>query len=180
MFYKDDRLAVLIDGTNFSAAAKALSFDVDFNRLRGEFSQRGRLMRIGYYTRIVDNEEHLPIRPLLDWLSYNGFHVVTRSAREFTDSNGRRRIKGTTNTNLIVDAMEIAHSLDHLVLISGDSDFVPLVETLQRRGLRVSVASTLKSTPPMASDDLRRAADNFIEINDWLELMSKRREEVAG
>ncbi len=52
------------------------------------------------------------------------------------------------------------------VLFSGDGDFRPLVATLQRKGVRVSVVSTIRSTPPMIADDLRRQADNFIELEE--------------
>jgi uncharacterized LabA/DUF88 family protein len=166
MFYRDERLALFIDGSNLYAASKALSFDIDYKLLRQEFVRRGKLLRAFYYTALLENEEYSPIRPLVDWLQYNGFTMVTKPAREFTDSQGRRKIKGNMDIELTVDAMETAQHVDHIVLFSGDGDFKPLVEALQRRGVRVSVCSTIRGQSPMISDDLRRQADNFIELDD--------------
>ena len=165
MFYKDDRLALFIDGANLYAATKALGFDIDYRLLRQEFERRGKLMRAYYYTALLENEEYSPLRPLVDWLQYNGYALVTKAAKEFTDATGRRKIKGNMDIDLCVDAMELADRMDHAVLFSGDGDFRPLVEALQRRGVRVSVVSTIQSQPPMISDDLRRQAVNFIELD---------------
>lgn len=165
MFYKDERLALFIDGSNLYAAAKALGFDIDYKLLRQEFERRGKLLRAFYYTALLENEEYSPIRPLVDWLNYNGYAMVTKAAKEYTDSMGRRKVKGNMDIELAVDAMELAPRLDHIVLFSGDGDFRPLVESLQRQGCRVSVVSTIRSQPPMISDELRRQADNFIELD---------------
>lgn len=166
MFYKDDRLALFIDGANLYSAAKGLNFDVDYKLLRQEFARRGRLVRAFYYTALLENDEYSPIRPLVDWLNYNGFALVTKPAREYTDAQGRRKIKGNMDIELAVDALELAPSMDHAVIFSGDGDFKPLIAALQRKGVRVSVVSTMKSQPPMISDELRRQADNFIELED--------------
>ncbi len=166
MFYKDDRLALFIDGANLYSAAKGLSFDIDYKLLRQEFARRGRLVRAFYYTALLENDEYSPIRPLVDWLNYNGFSLVTKPAREYTDAQGRRKIKGNMDIELTVDALELAPFMDHAVIFSGDGDFKPLIAALQRKGVRVSVVSTMKSQPPMISDELRRQADNFIELDD--------------
>ncbi|MDE0110688.1 MAG: NYN domain-containing protein, partial [Albidovulum sp.] len=166
MFYRDERLALFIDGSNLYAASRSLGFDIDYKKLREEFMRRGKLLRAFYYTALIESEDYSPIRPLVDWLNYNGFMMVTKPAREFTDSMGRRKIKGNLDIELTVDAMESADHVDHIVLFSGDGDFKPLVEALQRRGVRVSVASTIRSVPPMVADELRRQADNFIELAD--------------
>jgi uncharacterized LabA/DUF88 family protein len=173
MFYKDERLALFIDGANLFAASKALGFDIDYKLLKQEFVRRGKLLRAFYYTALLENDEYSPIRPLVDWLNYNGFTMVTKPAREFTDSHGRRRIKGNMDVELAVNAMELAHRLDHVVLFSGDGDFRPLVEALQRQGVRVSVVSTIRSQPPMIADELRRQADNFIELDDLREVIGR-------
>lgn len=173
MFYRDERLALFIDGSNLYAAAKALQFDIDYKLLRQEFRQRGRLVRAYYYTALLDNEEYSPIRPLVDWLQYNGFTMVTKPAKEFTDSQGRRKVKGNMDIELAVDAMEMAGHVDHIVLFSGDGDFRPLVAGLQRRGARVSVVSTIRSQPPMIADDLRRQADNFIELDELRDVIGR-------
>lgn len=173
MFYKDDRLAIFIDGANLYAAAKALGFDIDYKLLRQEFDRRGKLMRAYYYTALIEGEEYSPIRPLVDWLHYNGFCVVTKPAREYTDALGRRKVKGNMDIELTVDAMELAPRLDHAVLFSGDGDFRPLIEALQRQAVRVSVVSTMRSQTPMIADELRRQADNFIELDALREIIGR-------
>ena len=173
MFYRDERLALFIDGSNLYAAAKALQFDIDYKLLRQEFVRRGKLLRAFYYTALLDNDEYSPIRPLVDWLHYNGFTMVTKPAKEFVDSQGRRKIKGNMDIELTVDALETAQHVDHIVLFSGDGDFRPLVEALQRKGVRVSVCSTIRSQPPMIADDLRRQADNFIELAELREVIGR-------
>ncbi|TMM52975.1 NYN domain-containing protein [Sulfitobacter sabulilitoris] len=173
MFYKDERLALFIDGSNLYAAAKSLGFDIDYKLLRQEFMRRGKLLRAFYYTALLESDEYSPIRPLVDWLNYNGFTMVTKPAKEYTDSMGRRKVKGNMDIELAVDAMELAPRIDHIVLFSGDGDFRPLVESLQRQGVRVSVVSTIRSQPPMISDDLRRQADNFIELEDLKDVIGR-------
>lgn len=175
MFYKDDRLALFIDGSNLYAAAKALGFDIDFRRLRAEFERRGKLLRAYYYTAIVEQDEFSPLRPLMDWLTYNGFTVVTKPARDFVDVQGRRKIKGNMDVELAVTAMELAPHLDHAVLFSGDGDFKPLVEALQRQGVRVSVVSTMRTQPSMVSDELRRQTDSFVELEALRDIVGRPR-----
>lgn len=173
MFYRDERLALFIDGSNLYAAAKALAFDIDYKLLRQEFMQRGKMLRAFYYTALLENDDYSPIRPLVDWLHYNGFTMVTKPAKEFVDSQGRRKVKGNMDIELAVDAMEIAPHVDHIVLFSGDGDFRPLVAALQRKGVRVSVVSTIRSQPPMIADDLRRQADNFIELDELKDVVGR-------
>ncbi|MBA4490110.1 NYN domain-containing protein [uncultured Paracoccus sp.] len=179
MFYKDDRLALFIDGANLYAAAKSLGFDIDYKLLRQEFERRGKLLRAYYYTALLENEEYSPIRPLVDWLQYNGFALVTKPAKEYTDAMGRRKIKGNMDIELAVDAMELAPRMDHAVLFSGDGDFRPLVEALQRQGVRVSVVSTTRSQPPMIADELRRQADNFIELDALRDIIGRPPREMT-
>ncbi|XAT56500.1 NYN domain-containing protein [Rhodobacteraceae bacterium IMCC1335] len=180
MFYKDERLVLFIDGSNLYSAAKSLGFDIDYKLLRTEFMRRGKLLRAFYYTALLDNEEYSPIRPLVDWLNYNGFTMITKTAKEFTDSQGRRKVKGNMDIELTVNAMELAPHVDHIVLFSGDGDFRPLVESLQRQGVRVSVVSTVRSQPPMIADELRRQADNFIELEGLRDVVGRPVREDDG
>lgn len=173
MFYRDERLALFIDGSNLYAAARALGFDIDYKLLRSEFLRRGKLVRAFYYTALLEDQEYSPIRPLVDWLDYNGFSMVTKPAKEFIDSMGRRKVKGNMDIELAVDAMEMADKIDHMVLFSGDGDFKPLVAAIQRKGVRVSIVSTIRSQPPMIADDLRRQADNFIELEELKEVIGR-------
>ena len=164
--HNDEKIALFIDGANLYAAAKALGFDIDYKKLLEVFRKRGRLIRALYYTALVEDQDYSPIRPLVDWLDYNGFTMVTKPTKEFTDSFGRRKIKGDMDIELAIDMMEMAPHLDHIILFSGDGDFRRLVEVVQRKGVKVSVVSTVKSSPPMAADELRRQADQFIELQD--------------
>ncbi len=171
------RIALFVDGANLHSTAKTLGFDLDFKRLLHEFQSRGVLVRAFYYTAIFEDQEFSSIRPLTDWLSYNGFTVVTKTLKEFTDASGRRKVKGSMDIELAVNAMEIADRVDEIVLFSGDGDFRALVEAVQRRGVRVTVVSTISSHPPMIADELRRQADVF---TDLLELRPQVSRETSG
>ncbi|ABC22659.1 LabA-like NYN domain-containing protein [Rhodospirillum rubrum] len=166
IFYPQERIGLFIDGSNLYAAARALGFDIDYKRLLELFAAKGRLIRAFYYTALVEDQEYSPIRPLVDWLDYNGYTMVTKPTKEFTDATGRRKIKGNMDIELAIDVMEMAPHLDHIVLFSGDGDFRRLVDAVQRKGLRVTVVSTVRSQPPMVADELRRQADTFIELLD--------------
>ena len=159
-----ERIALFIDGANLYATAKSLGFDIDYKRLLKEFQGKGRLIRAFYYTALVEDQEYSSIRPLIDWLDYNGYSVITKPTKEFVDSMGRRKVKGNMDIELAVDAMEMAEHLDHIVLFSGDGDFRSLVEALQRKGVRVSVVSTIATQPAMVADELRRQADEFVDL----------------
>src|SRR6187399_223521 len=165
-FYENERVALFIDGANLYSAARSLGFDIDYRRLLKVFREKGRLVRAYYYTALVEDQEYSPIRPLIDWLDYNGYTMVTKPTKEFTDALGRRKIKGNMDIELTVDAMRLVENLDHVVLFTGDGDFRALVGALQMRGRRVSVVSTLQTQPPMVADELRRQADQFIDLAD--------------
>lgn len=164
-----DKIAIFIDGSNLYSAARNLDVDIDYKKILEHFSSQGSLLRALYYTALVEDQEYSPLRPLVDWLDYNGFTMVTKPAKEFTDANGRRKIKGNMDVEIAVDVMDMADHVDHIVLFSGDGDFRHLVEVIQRKGVRVSVVSTIKSRPPMIADELRRQADQFIDLADLIE-----------
>lgn len=164
MFDQREKIALFIDGANLYATARSLDFDIDYRRMLEYFGSKSYLLRAYYYTALVEDQEYSSIRPLIDWLDYNGYSVVTKTAKEFTDASGRKKVKGNMDIELCIDAMELSDTVDHLVLFSGDGDFRYLVETLQKKGRKVSVVSTVSTKPPMISDDLRRQADNFIDL----------------
>ena len=166
IFYPQERIALFLDGANVYSTAKALGFDIDYRRLLALFAAKGQLIRAYYYTALMEDQEYSPLKPLVDWLDYNGFTVVTKPAKEFTDPAGRRRIKGNMDIELAIEMLEMAPHMDHAVLLSGDGDFKSLVAAVQRKGVRVTVVSTVRSQPPMIADDLRRQADNFIDLAD--------------
>ncbi len=165
-FNPDARLAIFIDGANLFGSAKALGFDVDYKKLLRWAQSRGRLVRAFYYTALMEDQDYSPLRPLVDWLDYNGYTVVTKPAKEFTDATGRRKIKGKMDVEMTVDLMELCPRLDHVMLFTGDGDLRRVVESVQRQGVRVSVVSTMRSQPPMAADELRRQADIFMELDE--------------
>jgi uncharacterized LabA/DUF88 family protein len=164
MFDPREKIALFIDGANLYATAKSLGFDIDYKRLLLEFQSRGYLLRAYYYTALAEDQEYSSIRPLIDWLDYNGYTVVTKPTKEFVDGSGRRKIKGNMDIELAVNVMEMVDSIDHFVLFSGDGDFRSLVEAVQRKGRKVSVVSTLSTQPPMIADELRRQADHFVDL----------------
>jgi uncharacterized LabA/DUF88 family protein len=176
---RSDKTALFIDGANLYATAKTLGFDIDYKRLLKEFQSRGTLLRAFYYTAIIEDQEYSSIRPLIDWLDYNGYTVVTKATKEFIDTSGRRRVKGNMDIELAVDAMELAEHVDQIVLFSGDGDFRSLVEAVQRGGVHVTVASTMASQPPMVADELRRQADVFIDLIELKSAVSRTFENVG-
>lgn len=163
-----ERTAIFIDGANLYKAARNLGFDMDYKSLLARARENANLVRAYYYTAIQEDksQDYSPLRPLVDWLDYNGYTMVTKSTREFTDSQGRKRYKGSVDIELVVDMMTLGPRLDHIVLFTGNGDFRRAIEALQAQGVRVTVVSTVKSSPPMASDELRRQADLFVDLAD--------------
>jgi uncharacterized LabA/DUF88 family protein len=166
-------LALLIDGANLHATARTLGFEIDFRRFLLEFRSRGTLLRASYYTVVIEHEDFSWLRPLIDWLAYNGFTVITKLAEEFDDGEGRRKFKRNMRVELAIDAMELAGHVDQIVLFSGDGDFSPLVEAVQQRGVHVTVVSTMRSQPPMVADELRRQADVFTDLVELKPVISR-------
>jgi uncharacterized LabA/DUF88 family protein len=174
---RSNKIALFIDGANLYATCRTVGFDIDYKRLLDEFASRSTLVRALYYTTIIEDQEYSSIRPLIDWLDYNGYSVVTKAAKEFIDGNGQVKIKGNMHIEIAVDAMELAEHVDQIVLFSGDGDFRCLVESLQRRGVHVTVVSSISVKPPMVADELRRQADVFTDV---IELRSKIGREMAA
>jgi uncharacterized LabA/DUF88 family protein len=162
----NEKTALFIDGANLYKAARALGFDMDYKSLLAKARGSCQLIRAYYYTAMQEDKEqdYSPLRPLVDWLDYNGYTMVTKTAREFTDAMGKKRFRGSIDIELAVDMMNLAPKLDHIVLFTGNGDFRRAIEAVQARGVRVTVTSTIKTQPPMVSDDLRRQADRFFDL----------------
>ena len=173
MSSKSNCVALFIDGVSLHATSRTLGFDIDFKRLLKEFEDRGSLLRAFYYASMIEDQEYSSIRPLTDWLSYNGYTVVTKAVKEFTDASGRRKVKGNMDIELAVDAMALADQIDQMVLFSGDGAFRYLVEAIQRRGVRVTVVSTISTQPPVIADELRRQADVFTDLAGFRSKLSR-------
>ncbi|WP_417451722.1 NYN domain-containing protein [Kordiimonas sp.] len=174
IFYPEERTALFIDGANLYATARALDMEIDYKSLRSHFTKQTRLIRAFYYTAILEDQEYSPLRPLIDWLDYNGFTLVTKPVKEFTDEHGRRKIKGNMDIEIAVDMLNISEALDHVVLFSGDGDFRRLLEAVQRKGLRATVISSNSTQPSMIADELRRQADQFVDLEDMRSIIGRK------
>ena len=172
-FYNDESMALFIDGSNLHATTKSLGFEIDFKKLYSNFQGKGRLLRAYYYTAVLEDHDNSPMRPLLDWLEYNGYTIVSKTAKEFEDADGIFKIKGNMDIELASDLILMAEHLDHIILFSGDGDFRRAVEVAQYKGVKVTVVSTVKSNPPMIADELRRQCDFFIDLQDIREVIEK-------
>jgi uncharacterized LabA/DUF88 family protein len=176
-FLPTERVALFIDGANLYSASRNLGFDVDYRNLLEYFRKQAHVIRAYYYSAVLETEDYSPLKPLTDWLAYNGYTLVTKPAKEFTDASGRRRVKGSMDIEVAVDMLELSPRIDHAVLFSGDSDFHRLVEAMQRKGVRVSVVSSIRTSPPMVADELRRQADQFLELADIAPEFTRRQTE---
>jgi uncharacterized LabA/DUF88 family protein len=176
-FLPTERVALFIDGANLYSASRNLGFDVDYRNLLEYFRKQTHVIRAYYYSAVLETEDYSPLKPLTDWLAYNGYTLVTKPAKEFTDASGRRRVKGSMDIEVAVDMLELSPRIDHAVLFSGDSDFRRLVEAMQRKGVRVSVVSSIRTSPPMVADELRRQADQFLELADIAPEFTRRQTE---
>jgi len=174
MFAEHERVAVFIDGANLYSASRTLGFDVDYKSLLAFFRSKAYVVRLFYYTAVLETEEYTPLKPLVDWLGYNGYTVVTKPAKEFTDSTGRRRVKGNMDVEIAIDMLEMAPHVHHIVLFSGDGDFRRLIEAVQRKGVRVTIISTIKTQPVLIADELRRQADQFVDLADIMGEFTRR------
>lgn len=165
---ESEKTALFIDGANLYKAARALGFDMDYKSLLAKARSSSKLLRAYYFTAIQEDrdQDYSPLRPLVDWLDYNGYTMVTKMAREYTDATGKKRFKGATDIELAVEMLTLAPRLDHIVVFTGNGDFKRAIEAVQAMGVRVTVVSTIKSQPPMASDELRRQADRFFDLAD--------------
>lgn len=175
MIKANEKTVVFIDGANLYATARGLEFDIDYKKLLALFREKTNLVRAYYYTVLIEDQEYSPIRPLVDWLDYNGYTLVTKPAKDYTDASGRRRIRNSIDVDLAVDMLEIADKVDHIVLFSGDGGFRRLVDAVQRRGTRVTVVSTVGNSSGSVADELRRQADAFVDLEELRSEIARER-----
>ena len=168
----DSRANVMLffDGANTQMAAKALSFEIDYKKLRDGFAERCNVLRSYYFQATPPDgyENYAYVKPLTDFLSYNNYHLITKPFRQFKDADGVVRGKGNMDIEIAIQMMKSMNKADYLFLFSGDGDFKPLLEECQLNGhAQIVVVSTLHSEPPVVSDELRKQADHYI---DWANL----------
>lgn len=156
----DERVSFFIEGANFYAAAKTGNVTVDYRKLLSHFEDNSIFKRAYYYTAVAEDQEYNSIKPLLDFLEYNGYSLVTKPLKEFIDGQGRRKTKGSLDVEMTVDMLNACKFSDHIVLFSGDSDFLPVIQEMKRNGIRVTVVSHMETV----ADDIRRAADRFVNL----------------
>lgn len=178
-FHPNERIAIFIDGANLYSTMKLLDFDIDYSALLEFFNDKGRVIKANYYTALLEDAEFSPIRPLIDWLDYNGYHVISKNARHQIDRDGRKHIKGNMDIEITVDMLTLAAHIDHMVLFSGDADFAPALKAVQDKGVRVTVISTMKARQPVLGDALRRQANNFLDIADMDRLIGRPRRDYV-
>lgn len=172
------RVAIMIDGPNLFNTSKNLGFDVDFKKLLGLFEQNCLLHRAVYFNMLSERDDTTPVKPLVDWLSYNGYKTVTKPFREFTDASGTRRTKGSMHVEMAVEMMNMAQFVEHFVLFSGDGELAYAVNAVQEKGCRVTAVSTMKSdTGSTIADELRRKVNRFVNLDDVKGIIDKSVEE---
>ena len=174
-FNGGERIGIIVDGANTHSATRALGMDVDYKRLLAFAAEHGRLIRAEYYTAVApvtSETEFSSLRPLIDWLHYNCWHPITPVGREYMDG-GRRTIKSSISVEIAVGICRMARNVDHLMLFSGNGDFCPAIAEAQRSAVRVSVVSTLRTTPAFVSDDLRRAADQYVDLEELRDVIGR-------
>ncbi len=168
------KIAAFIDGPNFYASSKALVIDIDYLKVLKFLGSKGDLVRAYYYTSLT---EDTVLHPLIDWLDYNGYTVITKTAREYVDRDGNSKVKGNMGIEIAADMIEMADRVDHIVLFSGDADFRRAIEVVQSKGVRVTAISTMKTSPRIASDEMRRQPDEFIDLADIIDAIAKQPKE---
>ena len=175
--YEDEKTIAVFDGPNFYGACKEARLDIDYKKLRQVLEDSCHFIRAYYYTAmpVEDAETYSPIRPLADFLSYNGYTMVTKTMKTMTDlETGRVRNKGNMDVEIAVDVLQMADKVDHIILFSGDGDFRYLVDAVQKKGVRVTVVSYRgESDHGFIADELRRQADAYVDLTEIRDLVSR-------
>lgn len=159
--------AAFIDGANTHTAAKTLGYVINFKKLLSYLESQFDLLDLRYYTAYRQDSDtgEISIKKLMDWLSYNGYSVVSKQTKEFLNPDTKiLRVKGNMDCEMIVDAFERASKMEHMILFSGDGDFAYLLEAMHRRSIRTTVVSTMVTNPPMIADNLRKTANHFVDL----------------
>ena len=168
------KVAIFIDGSNLWQTCRNLNMKINFKQLR-EWAAEQNTIWLGYYTGLVSNrDEENPLIKMTDWLSYNGYIVVKKQASTVNsnDSDEERIIKGNIDVDITVDMMLMAENVDTIILFSGDGDFIPVVEAVQRKyGVYVICVSSTKPVN-IVSGELRRKVNQFIELDDLRETIA--------
>lgn len=158
------RIALFVDGSNFSVSLKAAGFRVDYQKIREYFAEMGDLVGSFYFTALPPRDEPSSIRNLTDSLQHKGWNLVTKEIKVFRDQP-IAKTKGNMDIEMVVKAWTLSNVITDLILFSGDGDFRAMVEKLQDVGVRVTVISYHSTdTRNMTSNDLRKAVHEFINL----------------
>ena len=187
-FYANDRLVIFVDGASVYRAAKALQIEIDWRLFRNFFEKKGTLVRAYYYSLTYTKEnaqdknddEFMPLRPLLDWLDFNGYSVVEKAAYQYTNQSGQAAWRGTMLPEIVVDMCRMFPHGDHYILCAGDGDLKEPVRFCQQNGKRVTILSTIKATEGVfIADMLRRQADDFLDLAGLANLVKRNTDGAA-
>ncbi|MCA1666346.1 MAG: NYN domain-containing protein [Thermomicrobia bacterium] len=151
---ESDRIAIFFDMSNLYFAARDMGIRIDYARLLDFLTSGRRLHRA--YAYLGYNPEDESSHSFITWLKRNGFRVKTKALRRFEDGS----TKANLDMELAIDLLTQAPHIDVAIVVSGDGDFVNLVDAAQNAGLRVEVAAT----PRQAATDLMDIADQFIDL----------------
>ena len=159
-----ERIGLFIDGWHLFEVACALRLHIDYGKLLRYFQAKGHVVHNFYYNASLPGPEGARGKSLYDWLRCHGYKILIKQAKPFTDDKGIRRVKNYLEIDMVHDMIEMAPSLDRIVLFSGLGDFSRVIATLQRKGKRVTVVSTVQTPAPMAAWSLRYQADCFEDL----------------
>jgi len=155
-----DRVAIFIDGENIHYSAKHLNMRMDYLKLCKILAGSRRLVRSYFYTA-VSNQSEGKI-DFINFLKLNGFKVVTREVKSFSEGDGATRsVRNALDMQMALDVIEMSEHLDTVVLCTGDGDFRPLVDALVRKGKHVEVCGLRE----MTSTDLIAGSDVYIDLD---------------
>jgi uncharacterized LabA/DUF88 family protein len=155
--FAEQRVGVLVDIQNMYYSARVLyKKKVNFKEiLKAAVSGRKLIRAIAYGIRTIEGLE----KNFFDALQKSGYEVRTKGLQIFP--GGAK--KGDWDVGITVDAIKLAGHLDVIVLVTGDGDYIPLVQYLQNTmGCRVEVIAFAEST----SAKLIEAADDFINLSE--------------
>ena len=154
--HKEQRVGVFVDVSNMYHSAKSLyDAKVNFKEILKTAAAGRKLIRAISYVLKSNNPDE---QGFFDALAGQGFSVKMKDLQVYYDGTK----KGDWDVGLAMDAVRLAPKLDVVVLVSGDGDYVPLVEYLQHQGVLVEAMAFRES----ASGKLIEAVDEFIDLSE--------------
>ena len=164
------RIGIFIDGSNIYESARCLDFKIDYVKLLNYYKQQGEVQQAMYFTALPPKTVESALRKMADFVEFNGFTLIQKETRTTYNSvTGEKKLKGNMDVEIAVHVMEVVHNITHMVLFSGDGDFRCLVESVQRRGVHVTVVSARE----LVATEMRRQASEFIDLATLRDLFNQ-------